>query len=422
MTLSTTLTERASDLLGRRTSRRSFLSRTAMVGSAISVAGSQYVLRPGTAYAAVCSCLGRSCDCSSLCCDGYTEFCCQIYGQNSCPPNTLLAGWWKVDNSSFCSGSARYYMDCNKRSPNCSCGSSGVCRGNDTVCQCRACSNRKDGCTTFRYGNCNNQVACVGPIMCRVVTCTKPWEIDPACTTVPRTDNNTRFHHRPCLDPDPTPQQLAFVEALYRDFFGRASDAAGREYWGSVLVQRQGFPIGGRDTVSYSFAFSIEYARTVATELYELALDRAPDTAGRDHWVHQLLNGLNPRDMAAELFGSEEFWIKSGRDLGRFVDRLYAKILGRAPSSSERSAWVGQLQSGTTRTSAAWSFYASLESRRRRVRAIYLRFLGRNPDASGLDYWAGVISSREDISVALYIASSEEYLKRAFNRFGGLYS
>ena len=38
---------------------------------------------------------GSSCDCSALCCDGYTEFCCTLYGSNSCPPGTLAAGWWR---------------------------------------------------------------------------------------------------------------------------------------------------------------------------------------------------------------------------------------------------------------------------------------------------------------------------------------
>ena len=207
MTATQTLTTRASRFLDRHTSRRSFIAKTAVVGSALAVAGRDYVLRPTSAYAALCGCNGRTCDCSSLCCDGYTEFCCQIYGSNQCPPGTLLAGWWKVDNSSFCNGQARYYMDCNDTCPSgCGCGGSGVCSGScsGARCQCRSCGNRKDGCTHFRYGNCNNHVACVGPIMCRLVSCTKPWEIESTCTTASRTDNNTRYHHRPCLDPPPT--------------------------------------------------------------------------------------------------------------------------------------------------------------------------------------------------------------------------
>ena len=202
MSLSTTLTERASRFVGRTTSRRGFLAKTAVVGSAIAVAGKEFVLEPTSAYAATCGCNGRSCDCGSLCCDGYTEFCCAIYGENSCPPGTLLAGWWKVDGSNYCNGAARYYMDCNDDCGGCGCGSNGVCSGScsGANCGCRSCGNRKDGCTHFRYGNCNNQVACVGPIMCRVVTCTKPWEIEPTCTTSAKVDNGTRYHHRPCLE------------------------------------------------------------------------------------------------------------------------------------------------------------------------------------------------------------------------------
>ncbi|WP_436792526.1 twin-arginine translocation signal domain-containing protein [Actinospongicola halichondriae] len=202
MSLTTTLTERASQFVGRKTSRRGFLARSAIVGSAIAVAGKEFVLEPRSAYAATCGCNGRNCDCGSLCCDGYTEFCCAIYGQNSCPPGTLLAGWWKVDGSSYCNGAARYYMDCNDSCGGCGCGANGVCSGtcSGANCGCRSCGNRKDGCTHFRYGNCNNQVPCVGPIMCRVVTCTKPWEIEPTCTTASRVDNATRNHHRPCLE------------------------------------------------------------------------------------------------------------------------------------------------------------------------------------------------------------------------------
>ena len=62
------------------------------------------LLRPTSAYAAVCSCLGKSCACGSLCCDGYTEFCCAIYGANGCPSGSLIGGWWKADGSSFCGG------------------------------------------------------------------------------------------------------------------------------------------------------------------------------------------------------------------------------------------------------------------------------------------------------------------------------
>ena len=65
--------------------RRSFLQKTALVGSAIAVVPKDYLLRPGSAYAALCACGGQNCACGSLCCDGYTEFCCTMTGAERLP-------------------------------------------------------------------------------------------------------------------------------------------------------------------------------------------------------------------------------------------------------------------------------------------------------------------------------------------------
>jgi hypothetical protein len=195
---------RATDAVANRVDRRSFIARSALVGSALVTAPTDLLLRPTSAYAAVCSCQGQGCACGSLCCDGYTEFCCAIYGVNACPTGSLVGGWWKADGSSYCGGAARYYMDCHRPCGSCTCGSSGLCSGscNGTACGCGRgrCDYRKAGCTSFRYGNCNNGTRCIGPIQCRVVTCTPPWQIEPTCSSsAVRTDNNTRGHNRPCL-------------------------------------------------------------------------------------------------------------------------------------------------------------------------------------------------------------------------------
>lgn len=199
--------EGLAEVLGRRTSRRRVLQRTAIAGAALTVAPAAFALRPGTAYAAICGCSGQSCDCGSSCCDGYTEFCCTMSGVNRCPAGTLLGGWWKVDGSSYCGGGPRYYLDCNAQCGSCGCGSNGICAGScsGTACGCAngSCGNRKAGCTGFRYGQCHQEVACLGPIVCRVVTCTVPWDLDGTCGTAARTDNATRDHNRPCLQGAP---------------------------------------------------------------------------------------------------------------------------------------------------------------------------------------------------------------------------
>ncbi|MGH8947713.1 MAG: twin-arginine translocation signal domain-containing protein, partial [Acidimicrobiia bacterium] len=159
-------------------SRRGFLRRLTMGATALAVTPLFYMSRPVTAYAAICSCSGSSCDCGSMCCDGYTEFCCSIYGENTCPSGTVPAGWWKADGSGICDNhlgpQARYYLDCNVAT----CGSGGFTCG----CGNGNCGFRKSACTNFRYGQCHQEIACVGPIVCRVVTCTPPWVWDDSCT------------------------------------------------------------------------------------------------------------------------------------------------------------------------------------------------------------------------------------------------
>jgi hypothetical protein len=170
-------------IAGSGLSRRRFLSRAAVVGAAVAVDPIRYVLKPGSAYAQVC---GDGASCGS----GWTAFCCTVNnGANTCPSGSYVAGWWRIDDSPFCLGAARYVIDCN-RSPNASCS----CR-----CASGSCDQRRVCCNNFRYGQCNTQVPGVTEVVCRVVTCTAPWVWDPACNRTVRVDNRTRSHNAPCL-------------------------------------------------------------------------------------------------------------------------------------------------------------------------------------------------------------------------------
>jgi len=173
----------ATALGGGKTTRRSFLTRTAVIGSALAVGPIDFLLKPGTAYGYVCG----------TCSEGWTAFCCTVNnGKNSCPPNSFVAGWWKADNAAYCCGAARYIIDCNASCP--------------TQCKCRcaggSCDNRRTCCNQFRYGQCHQEIACYGPVVCRVATCTPPWKYDPSCTTSSATDNRTVNHGAPCLTQD----------------------------------------------------------------------------------------------------------------------------------------------------------------------------------------------------------------------------
>ncbi len=214
------MVERASQFLDRRLSRRSFINRSAFIGSAV-VAGSgvDLMLRPGTAYGSICNCAGDECDCASTCCAGYSEFCCTVNGgYNYCPTGTIMGGWWKADNSSFCGG-PRYYMDCNAT---CACGcpsGSGFCApgcdGLNCGCALGDCNNFVSGCFQFRYGQCNQDVGCIGRILCRVVACVPPWTVDPTCTTTNAVDDATAEQNVACwTTAPPAPPLLINTEEL----------------------------------------------------------------------------------------------------------------------------------------------------------------------------------------------------------------
>lgn len=213
-TLPPTLAVRAVDgvtgWLARRTSRRGFLVRAGVVGTALAADPFGYVLRPGTAYAAVC---GPGASAAS----GWTVFCATVNnGVNACPPGSIAAGWWKADGASLCGGRARYIVDCNATCSRCSTpgARAGICSSSCWSCSCDSglagtCDQRKVCCNAFRYGQCNQDVRQVGGVHCRVVSCTPPWRFED-CSTAPATDNRTRDHNS-----DRLPQAYTAITARY---------------------------------------------------------------------------------------------------------------------------------------------------------------------------------------------------------------
>ncbi len=223
----------AGEVLARRFSRRGVLGRAAVVGAALTVAPVDFVLRPGTAYASVC---GPGADCST----GWTAMCCTINnGLNQCPPGSFAGGWWKADSAGLCGGQARYYIDCQGECTRCGCGGGNYCGEgcwNCTKhCASGTCDERRVCWNLFRYGQCNQQIGCSGPVLCRVISCNPPWQFE-NCTTDVATDNNTTDHNAPCL-----PQRWSAIQARYAALGGPRSPlgvSAGAEYAiGNALAQ-----------------------------------------------------------------------------------------------------------------------------------------------------------------------------------------
>lgn len=195
-------------LVGRGISRRGFLTSAALTGSAVTVGGLDFVLRPQDAYGAIC---GPAQSCQS----GWTAFCCSINkGVNQCPPGSFAGGWWKADGASMCGGRARYIVDCQAKCE-CGCGNGSAfcgekCWNCKPGCADDACDHRRYCRNVFRYGQCRQDITCSGPVMCRAMSCTPPWEWAD-CSTASATDNRTVAHNATCL-PSWSPMQARYTQ------------------------------------------------------------------------------------------------------------------------------------------------------------------------------------------------------------------
>ncbi len=319
----TALVDRAAGFLESRLSRRSFINRSAYAGSAVAIgAGLDLALRPGTAYGAICTCGGTNCNCGSTCCAGFTEFCCSINdGYNYCPTGSLLGGWWKADNSSYCGEGPRYYMDCHAQ---CSCttgcgGGWGFCEpgcdGETCGCGANGCNSYVTNCFQFRYGQCNQHVSCIGRIRCRVVACVPPWEIDPSCTTSVAVDESTAEQNQPCWTPAfPTPPPPP--TPTKGDAIALAASADGGGYalatgWGAL------FPFGNFPSLGDESAVGLTAP----------IVGLAATPSGRGYW-------LVASDGGIFTFGDAPFLGSMG---GIPLDR---PVVGMAATPSGRGYWL----------------------------------------------------------------------------------
>ena len=317
--MSTWLVERMSSALAARTDRRGFLARSTVAATALAVAPAEYVLRPVSAYAAVCRCASGACSCGEPCCDGYTEFCCTInHGSNTCPSGTFAGGWWKADGSRFCSG-PRYYIDCMAE---CTCGCSGGtheyfcppgCDGQHCGCAQGNCGLRQAGCVTFRYGQCHTEVACTGRIACRVVTCTPAYLVDNSCGSNSFTDEATANHNQPCLQAPPV---------VVRSFSLAADPATPGAWW-----------MCGTDGGVFTFGGAPFLGSAGGTRLAAPVVAMAPTPGGDGYW-------LLGSDGGIFTYGSAPF-------LGSMGGRpLAAPVVALAATPSGRGYWMAGADGG----------------------------------------------------------------------------
>ena len=207
-------------------------------------------------------------------------------------------------------------------------------------------------------------------------------------------------------------QAAAVVKALYQDVLGRAPEPAGLEAWTSQLLVT-----GNPQVVTNGIVYAPERLAALIAVEYRGALHREPEPGGLANWRLYLERGAGVSDLQVGVYSSvESLNVLGGGDTRTWVGGMYAAILLRPASESEKSMWADvALRYGRVR--AVTGIAKSSEAGLRRLESYYQRYLGRGLDPAGQATWLPYMSGAGDFQVPGFIGGSPEYWARAQVRF-----
>ncbi|HVX14579.1 MAG TPA: DUF4214 domain-containing protein [Pirellulales bacterium] len=142
-----------------------------------------------------------------------------------------------------------------------------------------------------------------------------------------------------------------FITNLYRELLGREPDSGGMSFYLGYLADHPN--AAGQAQVVQAFLNSQEYKIHYVDSLYEVFLNRAPDTAGLNFWVQLMGDPGTPgghsgsadeKYVLSAILGSQEFYLDSGNTPQGWINALYEDLLGRAPDGSGSAFWMQELQ------------------------------------------------------------------------------
>ncbi len=208
-----------------------------------------------------------------------------------------------------------------------------------------------------------------------------------------------------------------FVDRLYTNVLNRKADHQGKLNW--VVTLKNGTNNGA--SLASIFFLGEEFAlRNLSDEayievLYRTFFGREADAGGMDNWMTHLQSGYSREYVLSKFVNLDEFTelckmygIERGlmfengsvASLGvqNFVKRLYEKALGRESDTEGFYNWVCAIASKVvTADEAAMNFFGSQEYTLKNtngetfVRDLYCVFMDREADAEGLAYWISCI-------------------------------
>jgi hypothetical protein len=169
--------------------------------------------------------------------------------------------------------------------------------------------------------------------------------------------------------------QRSFVQALYNDLLGRTGTLAELDQWVSVLGSH------GQAAVVNGIRLSPETLGRIVDPLYIRFLGRQSDSGGRAGWIGFLQQGGTLEALENAFLTAPEYLSHINTD---YVQSLYLNILGRTGSSGELATWNNNIQNLGGLAGVANAFTHSAENRLNTLRSYFQTFLHRTPADSEL--------------------------------------
>lgn len=226
-------------------------------------------------------------------------------------------------------------------------------------------------------------------------------------------------------------QVANFVSRMYTVVLGRTPDPVGLADWSGWLKANT---MDGA-ALSEGFILSPEFTgKNVSNDeyvniLYRTFFDREADAAGKKTWIDYLNAGTSRRFVLAGFVNSAEFdtlcaqygiirgtmdvtgevvMKPASEEVYSFVERLYSKVLGRESDESGMATWASGIANGVfTAEEAAKMFFSSEEFLARGtndaeyVETLYQTFMGRASDEAGKAFWLDQLNGKMDRNAVL---------------------
>ena len=152
----------------------------------------------------------------------------------------------------------------------------------------------------------------------------------------------------------------ADINELYQALLGRDAEEGGSAAWQELLAAG-----GSLADIAAAIAVSAEAQEldasnaTFVNDLYVNVLGRDAEEAGLNNWVDALFNGTSRADVAKAIVGSSEASDKANSD---FVDALYQSALDRPADEAGKAVWTEALAAGASQADVALGIVGSAEA------------------------------------------------------------